>query len=260
MYETLIYQLQEGVATITLNRPDRFNAFNNTLNTELQKALKEAAKDPAVRVVVLTGAGKAFCSGQDLKDIQGQTGSRNLGESVEKRYNPLIKAMQDMPKPIICRLNGVAAGAGCSLALACDMIIASEQASLIEVFINVGLVLDSGSSYFLPRTVGMKRAFEMATMASKITAHEAHTMGLVNRVAPHDLLDDEVAIVSNYFAQAPTKAIGMIKKMLYQSSESNLDQMLQQEAYCQEIAGYSKDYQEGVAAFVEKRRPTFKGE
>lgn len=260
MYETLIYQLQEGIATITLNRPDRFNAFNNTLSAELQKALKEAAKDPAVRVVVLTGAGKAFCSGQDLKDIQGQTGTRNLGESVEKRYNPLIKAMHDMPKPIICRLNGVAAGAGCSLALACDMIIASEQASLIEVFVNVGLVLDSGSSYFLPRAVGMKRAFEMATMASKITAHEAHAMGLVNRVAPHDLLDDEVAIVSNYFAKAPTKAIGMIKKMLYQSSESNLDQMLQQESYCQEIAGYSKDYQEGVAAFVEKRRPTFKGE
>ncbi|MCC7224691.1 MAG: enoyl-CoA hydratase/isomerase family protein [Chitinophagales bacterium] len=260
MYETLIYQLQEGIATITLNRPDRFNAFNNTLSAELQKALKEAAKDPAVRVVVLTGAGKAFCSGQDLKDIQGQTGTRNLGESVEKRYNPLIKAMHDMPKPIICRLNGVAAGAGCSLALACDMIIASEQASLIEVFVNVGLVLDSGSSYFLPRAVGMKRAFEMATMASKITAHEAHAMGLVNRVAPHDLLDDEVAIVSNYFAKAPTKTIGMIKKMLYQSSESNLDQMLQQEAYCQEIAGYSKDYQEGVAAFVEKRRPTFKGE
>ncbi|MBK8471895.1 MAG: enoyl-CoA hydratase/isomerase family protein [Sphingobacteriales bacterium] len=260
MYETLIYQLQEGIATITLNRPDRFNAFNNTLSAELQKALKEAAKDPAVRVVVLTGAGKAFCSGQDLKDIQGQTGTRNLGESVEKRYNPLIKAMHDMPKPIICRLNGVAAGAGCSLALACDMIIASEQASLIEVFVNVGLVLDSGSSYFLPRAVGMKRAFEMATMASKITAHEAHAMGLVNRVAPHDLLDDEVAIVSNYFAKAPTKTIGMIKKMLYQSSESNLDQMLQQESYCQEIAGYSKDYQEGVAAFVEKRRPTFKGE
>ena len=260
MYETLIYQLQEGIATITLNRPDRFNAFNNTLSAELQKALKEAAKDPAVRVVVLTGAGKAFCSGQDLKDIQGQTGTRNLGESVEKRYNPLIKAMHDMPKPIICRLNGVAAGAGCSLALACDMIIASEQASLIEVFVNVGLVLDSGSSYFLPRAVGMKRAFEMATMASKITAHEAHAMGLVNRVAPHDLLDDEVAIVSNYFAKAPTKTIGMIKKMLYQSSESNLDQMLQQESYCQEIAGYSKDYQEGVAAFVEKRHPTFKGE
>lgn len=260
MYETLIYQLQEGIATITLNRPDRFNAFNNTLSAELQKALKEAAKDPAVRVVVLTGAGKAFCSGQDLKDIQGQTGTRNLGESVEKRYNSLIKAMHDMPKPIICRLNGVAAGAGCSLALACDMIIASEQASLIEVFVNVGLVLDSGSSYFLPRAVGMKRAFEMATMASKITAHEAHAMGLVNRVAPHDLLDDEVAIVSNYFAKAPTKTIGMIKKMLYQSSESNLDQMLQQESYCQEIAGYSKDYQEGVAAFVEKRRPTFKGE
>lgn len=260
MYETIIYVVNEGIATITLNRPDRFNAFNNTLGTELQQALKEAAKDKSVRVLVLTGAGKAFCSGQDLKDIQGQTGARNLGESVEKRYNPLIKAIQTMPKPIICRLNGVAAGAGCSLALACDMIVASEQASLIEVFVNVGLVLDSGSSYFLPRAVGMKKAFEMATMASKITANEAHALGLVNRVAPHDLLDEEVAIVTRYFAKAPTKAIGMIKKMLYQSAESSLDQMLQQEAYCQEIAGYSNDYQEGVASFIEKRKPNFKGE
>jgi 2-(1,2-epoxy-1,2-dihydrophenyl)acetyl-CoA isomerase len=260
MYETILYEVNEGVATITLNRPDRFNAFNNTLSTELQQALKEAAKDKLVRVLVLTGAGKAFCSGQDLKDIQGQTGLRNLGESVEKRYNPLIKAIQNMPKPIICRLNGVAAGAGCSLALACDMIVASEQASLIEVFANVGLVLDSGSSYFLPRAVGMKKAFEMATMASKITAIEAHALGLVNRVAKHDDLDSELKLVTDYFAKAPTKAIGMIKKMLYQSTESSLSQMLQQEAYCQEIAGYSHDYQEGVAAFIEKRKPIFKGE
>lgn len=258
-YTCLSYAVTNGTATITLNRPDRFNAFNEAMSYELQKALKEASRAPQVRVVVLTGAGKAFCSGQDLKDIQAQTGKRNLGESVELRYNPIIKLMQEMPKPIIARLNGVAAGAGCSLALACDMIVASEQASLIEVFVNVGLVLDSGSSYFLPRAVGIKKAFELATMANKVTAAEALQLGLVNRVVPADDLDAEVDKITAYFAQAPTKAVGMIKKMLYQSHRSTLAEMLQQEAYCQEIAGYTQDYQEGVAAFVEKRKPNFKG-
>ncbi len=258
-YTSLLYHVQDNIATITLNRPDRFNAFDEALSYELQKALKEAGKDTQVRVVVLTGAGKAFCSGQDLKDIQGQTGKRNLGASVEQRYNPIIKLMQQMPKPIIARLNGVAAGAGCSLALACDMVIASELSSLIEVFVNVGLVLDSGSSYFLPRAVGIKKAFELATMANKISAAEALQLGLVNRVVPHEALDAETEKVAAYFAQAPTKAIGMIKKMLYQSHHSTLDEMLQQEAYCQEIAGYTQDYQEGVTAFVEKRKPVFKG-
>lgn len=259
MYETILYEAANGIARLTLNRPDRFNAFSETMSSEVLAALKQVAKDPSVRVLVLTGAGKAFCSGQDLKDTQGLAGNRNLGESVVRRYNPMIKLMHDMPKPIVCRLNGVAAGAGCSLALACDIIVASEQASLIEVFANIGLVLDSGSSYFLPRTVGMKKAFEMATMASKVTAQEALTLGLVNRVVAADALDEEVTKISEYYAKAPTKAIGMIKKMLYQSHHSTLDDMLQQEAYCQEIAGYTEDYREGVTAFGEKRKPDFKG-
>lgn len=255
---SVLYEKAGNVANITLNRPDVFNAFNDEQSFELQDALKQAARDEEVRVLVLTGAGKAFCSGQDLKAIAGSK-NRSLSDSLYKRYNPIIKAMREMPKPIICRLNGVAAGAGASLALACDFIIASENASLIEVFVNVGLVPDSGSSYFLPRAVSPAKAFEMCTMASKITARQALEMGMINRVVSAEQLDEEVASVASYYAGAPTLAIGMIKKMLNKATYSDLDTMLQYEAYCQEIAGRSEDYKEGVAAFNEKRKAAFKG-
>ncbi len=257
-FNSLKYQSEGGITTITLNRPDRFNAFNNEMSFELQDALKAVKRDKECRVVILTGEGKAFCSGQDLKDIAGAT--RSLSDSLYKRYNPIIKAMRSLDKPIICRLNGVAAGAGCSLALASDFIIASEHANLIEVFVNVGLVLDSGSSYFLPRIVGSNRAFELATMGSKVSAQHAVDWGMINRAVPHDQLDEEVSRVASYYAKAPTKAISMMKQMLNKSFHSNLNEMLQYEAYCQEIAGFSGDYKEGVTAFNEKRKPEFKGE
>ncbi|MFY0644754.1 MAG: enoyl-CoA hydratase/isomerase family protein [Bacteroidia bacterium] len=257
-FNCLKYKSENGVTTITLNRPDRFNAFNNEMSYELQDALKAVKRDKECRVVVLTGEGKAFCSGQDLKDIAGA--ERSLSDSLYKRYNPIIKAMRSLSKPIICKLNGVAAGAGCSLALASDFIIASEKASLIEVFVNVGLVLDSGSSYFLPRVVGSQKAFELATMGSKVTAQHALEWGMVNRVVAVENLDSEVAEVAAFYSNAPTKAIGMMKAMLNKSTSSDLDTMLQYEAYCQEIAGNSSDYKEGVTAFNEKRKPEFKGE
>lgn len=188
MPDCLILEIKDKTAYITLNRPDVYNAFNDELSYALQDALKEATRNDEVRVVVLTGAGKAFCSGQDLKDIS-QKENRSLRDSIDKRYNPIIKAMRTMPKPIICRLNGVAAGAGCSLALASDMVIAAENASLIEIFINVGLVLDSGSSYFLPRVVGSQKAFELATMGSKVTAAQALELGMVTKVVPTEELD-----------------------------------------------------------------------
>lgn len=258
MSDTVLYAIQDGVATITLNRPDVFNAFDDDQSYALQDALKQAKRDAQVRVVILTGAGKAFCSGQDLKAISGAK-NRSLSDSLYKRYNPIIKSMRDMPKPIICKLNGVAAGAGCSLALACDFIVASEKSSLIEVFVNVGLVLDSGSSYFLPRVVGSQKAFEMATMAGKMKAQAAYELGIVNRLCSPDDLDSVTLEIAQYYANAPTKAIGMIKKMLNKSGHSDLDTMLQYEAYCQEIAGKSEDYKEGVAAFNEKRKPNFTG-
>ncbi|MFT2007045.1 enoyl-CoA hydratase-related protein [Pontibacter sp. 13R65] len=257
-YGCLLYNVQDGIATITLNRPEVFNAFNDEQSYELQDALKQVTRDEQVRVVILTGAGKAFCSGQDLK-AAASADQRDLSESLEKRYNPIIKAMRHLPKPILCKLNGVAAGAGCSLALACDLIVASSAATLIEVFVNIGLVLDSGSSFFLPRLVGSLKAFELSTLGSKVTAAEALQLGMVNKVVEPAELDTAVAELAARYAAAPTKAIGLMKKMLNKSFNSSLEQMLEYEAYCQRIAGNSEDYQEGVAAFNEKRKPVFKG-
>jgi len=243
-YSCIKYELKGGVAYITLNRPDVY--------------MKSAKRDKNVRVVVLTGAGKAFCSGQDLKAIAGAE-NRSLRDSLDKRYNPIIKAMRSMPKPIIGKINGVAAGAGCSLALACDYTIASEYASFIEVFVNVGLVLDSGSSYFLPRLVGSARAFEMATMGTKVKAQQALDWGIINKVVSADELDKVTDEVAAYYENAPTKAIALMKQMINKSYHSDLNQMLEYEACCQEIAGSSNDYKEGVTAFNEKRKPNFTG-
>ncbi|GAB1446942.1 MAG: enoyl-CoA hydratase/isomerase family protein [Cyclobacteriaceae bacterium] len=257
-FKCIRYEVNQGVATITLNRPDVYNALNDAITYELQDAFRLVARDKEVRVVVLTGEGKAFCAGQDLKAVSGAE-KRSFQDSLHQRYNPLITAMQTLPKPIICKLNGVAAGAGCSIALACDMIVASEEATLIEVFINIGLVPDSGSSYFLPRVLGRAKAFELCAMGSRVKGKEAERLGLVNKTVPADQLDNAVAEYTAYFAKAPTKAIGLIKKMLNKSTQSSLEEMLDYEAYCQEIAGNTNDYKEGVAAFLEKRTPNFSG-
>jgi 2-(1,2-epoxy-1,2-dihydrophenyl)acetyl-CoA isomerase len=256
-FQFLKYEVKDGVATITLNRPDIYNALNDGITYELQDALKAVGKDELVRVVVLTGEGKAFCSGQDLKDAAKE--KRSYLDSLNKRFNPIIRSMRNLPKPIICKLNGVAAGAGCSLALACDIIIASEEATLIEIFVNIGLVPDSGSSFFLPRLVGMAKAFELCSMGSRVKAKEAFYLGLINKVVPTDLLESATKECTDYFAQAPTKAIGLIKKMLNKSATSSLDDMLEYEAYSQEIAGGSYDHKEGVSAFLEKRKAKFIG-
>jgi 2-(1,2-epoxy-1,2-dihydrophenyl)acetyl-CoA isomerase len=257
-YKFLLYSVEHGTATIRLNRPEVYNALNDELTFELQDVWKTVARDEQVRVAVLTGEGKAFCSGQDLKGA-GETGKRSFIDSLRKRYNPIIRAMRALPKPIVCRLNGVAAGAGCSLALACDMIIAAENATLIQVFVNIGLVPDSGSSFFLPRTVGAAKAFELCAMGSKVHAVDAVSLGLINKAVPGEELDAVVKSYTNHFASAPTKAIGLIKKMLHKSACATLEEMLEYEAWCQEIAGASDDYREGVAAFLEKRKPRFSG-
>ncbi len=259
MFETLLLEKQNGKAVIKLNRPEVYNAFNEAMKKELQEALKDVERDKAVRVVIITGEGKAFCSGQDLKDAMNMP-NRSFKQSLDTGYNPIIRAMRNMPKPIICRLNGVAAGAGCSVALACDLIIAAEEASMTEIFIKIGLVLDSGSSYFLPRLVGSAKAFELATTGRKFSAKEAFDMGIVNHVVPLSGLDAAVDDMAKFYATAPTKAIGLMKKMLNKSFHSDLDTMLDYEAYCQEIAGATADHKEGVTAFMEKRKPAFKGE
>ncbi len=259
MYNSLLYTIADGVCTITLNRPDVYNAFNEELSAEFIDALKKSAKDDAVRVVVITGAGKAFCSGQDLQDVKKSEGKRSLGDSVLRRYNPMILGVRENPKPVVCRLNGVAAGAGASLAMACDIIVASESASLVQAFANIGLVLDSGSSFFLPGLIGYNKAFELCTLGSKVTAKEAFDLGIINKlVAPEDL-DAAVKAYTDRYATAAPKSMAMIKKMLNKGLTANLREMLQYEAYSQEIAGSTEDYKEGVTAFVEKRKAVFRG-
>ena len=258
MYNNLLFKKMHGVATITLNRPDVYNALDQALRLELQDALQDVWQDDQVRVVVMTGGGKAFCSGQDLKAAAKE--AESVSDTLRKGYNPVIKLMREMPKPIICRLNGIAAGAGCSLALACDIIVAAEEAALSEAFVHIGLVPDAGSSYFLPRLVGPQKAFELASMGGKIAAKEALEIGMVNKVVPMDNLDQAVKHYTDYYVQAPTKAIGIMKKMLNKSLHSSLDTMLEYEVYCQETAVRTTDHQEGIRAFVEKRKPEFKGE
>ncbi|TVQ53892.1 MAG: 2-(1,2-epoxy-1,2-dihydrophenyl)acetyl-CoA isomerase [Phycisphaerales bacterium] len=262
-YETISAETQNHVCTITLNRPDVLNAFNDQITTELSDALKNAERDQNVRAIVLTGSGRAFSSGQDLGDLKKKYVPGYvpmLGKDLRKRYNPIITRMVNMPKPIIASVNGVAAGAGCSLALACDMRIASKDAAFIEVFINVGLIPDSGSTYTLPRLVGLGKAFELCTLGSKVDAEEALRLGLVNQVVEADQLAETTAKVAGKLAKLPGKAIALTKRLLNQTFENDIAQQLEAEAFAQETAGQTEDHFEGVTAFLEKRKPEFKGQ
>lgn len=257
-YQTLVYELNGGVLTITLNRPEVYNALNEQMKKELNDALKAAEKDSNARCVVIRGAGdKAFCSGQDLKEHAGS--KRSLKESLEQHYNPMIRTIRRVEKPVIAMINGVAAGAGCSLALACDMRIMASTAKLIEVFIRIGLVPDSGSHWFLSRLVGYAKAFEYATTGRDISAEEAERVGLVNKVVTPEKLEEETMTLAKQFAQAPTKAIGLIKRTLNKTYATDLDTILDYEAYIQHIASETEDHKEGVKAFLEKRKANFKG-
>jgi 2-(1,2-epoxy-1,2-dihydrophenyl)acetyl-CoA isomerase len=258
MYNTILFEINEGIATITLNRPERFNAFNEEMSREVIDAIKQTAKNDQARVLVITGAGKAFCSGQDLKDADAAKG-RSLSDSVLRRYNPMILGLREMPKPVIAQVNGVAAGAGASLAFACDFIVSAKSATFVEAFVNIGLVLDSGGSYFLLNALGYNKAFELATLGDKFSAEQAFQWGLVNRITEDEQLDQITREIALRYARGATRSIGLIKKLLNKAGNSSLSDILQQEAWYQEIAGRSEDYQEGVAAFVEKRKPFFKG-
>ena len=258
MFNHLIYEIKEGICTITLNRPEVYNALNSVLIKEITDAFTQADEDKEVRVVVLTGVGeKAFCSGADLKN--GMSNATNLGDSLRSTYNPMILSIRNLAKPVICRLNGIAAGAGCSLALACDIIIASETARMSQIFVNIGLIIDAGSSYFLPRLLGSQKAFELASTGRIVEAKEFIELGLVNKVVAQNELDLAVNEMAKMYAKSATKAIGLIKKMLNQSYHSTLEQMLELEAVNQDIAGKTDDFVEGVSAFLGKKLPNFKG-
>ena len=259
MSDTVLRDVANGVLTLTLNRPEALNSFNVEMKEALLAALKDAARDKSVRVVVLTGAGRAFSAGQDLKERQAP-GVADLGTELRLRYNPIVLAMRRLEKPVIGAINGVAAGAGISVALACDIRIASEAASFIEVFARVGLVPDTGSSWFLPRLVGYAKAAEMAFTTDPVDAATAERIGLVNRVVPADTLMDETIVLATKLAQSAPLALGLAKRALNRALESGLEDQLEYEAQLQSIAGRSKDHVEGVAAFVEKRTPRFTGE
>ena len=257
-YETILYNLDNGILTITLNRPDVYNACNEQLTTDLQDALKHAADD-SVRVVVLTGAGRAFCSGQDLKDAPTGGGKRSLADSLQRRYNPIIRAIRDLPKPVIAGINGAAAGAGLSLALAADIRIMSTAAKLVEAFIAIALVPDSGATYFYPRMLGYAKAFEFATLNKPLDAEEALRWGFVNQIVSPDVLPVALRTLAETYAAGPTQTYGFVKKMLQRGMTASLDDMLEMEVDYQQRAGSSVDYEEGVQAFNEKRAPKFTG-
>jgi 2-(1,2-epoxy-1,2-dihydrophenyl)acetyl-CoA isomerase len=261
-YETILYEQENGILKITLNRPDKLNAFTDTMLDELTAAFQRADRDPSVRVVVLTGAGRGFCPGQDLgAAVERGAGNSNFSysEHLHAHYNPLILGMRALTKPIIAAVNGVAAGAGMSLALACDYRIAAESASFIQAFVKVGLVPDSGSTWMLPRLIGRTRALDMMLSGRKVSAQEALEIGLVNAVVSNEQLMDTVNQLASEFANAPTRTIGYIKQAVEFASHSTLEDALNMEAELQDMAASTADHTEGITSFLEKRPARFKG-
>jgi 2-(1,2-epoxy-1,2-dihydrophenyl)acetyl-CoA isomerase len=257
-YNYISVNNKEGISSITLNRPKVYNALNSGILKELSIAVKAASENKEIRAILLTGSGeKAFCSGADLKE--GTMAGKPLSDSLKENYEPLINGIRNCPKPVVCRLNGVAAGAGMSLALACDLIIADENAYMSELFVGIGLMPDAGSMFFVPRIVGMHRAFEIFSTGRKIYMKEAVEIGLVSKAVPTAELDEQVEQIMSYYASAPTFAIGQMKKVLNQSYQSSLQEVLDMEAEGQANCGFSDDFAEGVMSFLQKRKPEFKG-
>ena len=256
MYETINYETKNEVGWITLNRPNKLNAFTSQMNQEVIQALKVAKQDDAVRAIVITGEGKAFCSGEDLSGLSADADHKDM---IISRYKPMMVALAKIEKPTIAAVNGAAAGAGFSLALGCDFRIASEKSFFIQAFINIGLIPDSGSLYYLPRIIGMAKALELTILGEKVTANDALHYGLVTKVVSPESLIEETQVFAERLAVMPTKAIGLIKRYMQQSFETPLEQMLELEAYGQKVAGSTDDYKEGVQAFFEKRKPVYRG-
>ncbi|WAA11849.1 enoyl-CoA hydratase-related protein [Fervidibacillus halotolerans] len=256
MFETIIFEKKDNVAWIRFNRPSELNSFTKKMHKEIIQSLKEVKKNEQIRAVILTGEGRAFSAGQDLKDVQEKL---DYGDYLRETYNPLILEIVSLEKPVIAAVNGVAAGAGFSLALACDFRLVSSRAKFIEAFINVGLVPDSGHLFFLPRIIGYAKALELAALGGELSAEEATKIGLVTKLVPHETFEEEVHSFAKHISSMPTKTIGLIKKQMHESFHSNLSQMLEGEAYAQQIAGKTEDHREGIAAFLEKRKPNFKG-
>lgn len=259
MFETIRYDLDAAVAVITLNRPARLNAFDEQMTQETLAAFGQAGSDEAVRAIVLTGAGRAFSAGQDLEDLQRRTAAVRISDHLRNGYNALVLLMQQIEKPIIGAINGVAAGAGMGIALACDLRLASEQASFIQAFVKVGLIPDSGSTWLLPRLIGPARALELMMTGDRLSAQEALAWGLVNRVFPTQEFEAGVAEWAQHLAAGPTLALGLTKRAWRQALANSLAEALEIEAVLQDVTGASADSREGVLAFLQKRAPVFSG-
>ena len=261
-YDSIQFKTEGGVAILTLNRPDRLNSFTRAMHLEVRDALARVQADQSVRVLVLTGAGRGFCAGQDLADRAVDPGapSVDLGASVEEFYAPLVLTLKNLPMPVICAVNGVAAGAGANLALACDIVLAAQSASFIEAFSKLGLIPDTGGTWHLPRLIGPARAMGLAMLGEKLSAEKAEAWGLIWRCVPDDVLMDEALAMAKHFAAAPTKGLAFTKRAFQASYANTQEQQLQLEADMMRELGNSHDYREGVAAFLAKRAPQFKGE
>lgn len=255
------YQQDGAVAVITLNRPEVLNSFHREMSHELRNALRTTAEDSSIRAILLTGRGRGFCAGQDLAAVLPRENEPDpdLGEIVADCYSPLISLLRTTEKPIICAVNGIAAGAGANLAYACDFVLAAASVSFVQSFCKIGLVPDSGGTFFLPRLVGLPRATAMAMLGEKITATRAAEIGLIYKVCPEETLLEEAGKLAHYLASQPTRGLGYIKRALNQSLSNDLETQLGVEAELQGAAGRTEDYKEGVRAFIEKRKAKFSG-
>ena len=260
-YQHILFAVEGGVARLTLNRPARLNSFIVAMHEEVRDALAQVADDRSVRVLVLTGAGRAFCAGQDLADRSVAPGAAppDLGESIERYYGPLVLALRRLPIPVLCAVNGAAAGAGANIALACDIVIAARSASFLEAFCKLGLLPDTGGTYFLPRLLGQARATGLAMLGDKLSAEQAAAWGLIWKCVDDDQLAAETEALARHFASAPTLGLARTKQALQASGLNTLEQQLDLERDGMRELGRSADYREGVAAFMDKRAPRFVG-
>jgi 2-(1,2-epoxy-1,2-dihydrophenyl)acetyl-CoA isomerase len=259
-YRFILFEVDQGVARITLNRPDVLNSIQSAMSDEIQDALGQATRDPEIRAVLLTGAGRGFCAGQDLEEVRPGAAVSDFSAHARKVYSPLVRGLRALEKPVVCAVNGVAAGAGANLALACDLVLAAEEATFVQVFAKIGLVPDTGGSFFLPRLVGLARATALTMLGEKISAREAVEIGLIYRAYPAASLDEEASKLALYLATQPTFGLGLTKRLLNATWANDLEAQLELEAECQSAAGRSADYAEGVAAFLAKRKPVFTGQ
>lgn len=252
-------ETEGSVLKITLNRPDKFNSFNREMALQLQEALDKASTDKNIRAVYLTGEGKAFCAGQDLAEAMDKSGP-GIERIVREHYNPIILKLRNMEKPIVCAVNGVAAGAGANIALACDVVIAGASVAFIQAFSKIGLIPDSGGTFFLPRLIGFGKASALMMLGDKVSSADAEKMGMIYKVSEGSNLQAEAFAIAKTLADMPTKGIGLTKKLMNQSMSNSLEAQLKAEGDEQVKAAQSYDYNEGVNAFLEKRKPVFKGE